>query len=82
LPVVRAVRPDALLSPAPIDTERFAPEKNSTGELSRPCTILLFARLDPNKGVDIAIKGILRFVKRHRDTRVQLLDWGSLKGEY
>src|SRR5260370_36632265 len=25
LPVVRSVRPDALLSPAPIDTERFVP---------------------------------------------------------
>jgi len=82
LSVVRAVRPDALLSPAPIDTERFAPAKNTADKPSRPWTILLFARLDLNKGVDIAMEGIVRFVKRHAGTRVQLLDWGSLKGEY
>ncbi len=82
LPIVRAVRSDALFFPAPVDTERFAPGESSHSRLSRPWTVLLFASLDLNKGVDIAMWGIARFVKRHPDVRVQVLDWGALRGQY
>jgi glycosyltransferase involved in cell wall biosynthesis len=82
LPVVRSVRPDALLSPAPIDTERFVPAKNIADDRRNHWTILLFARLDPEKGVDIAMEGIVRFVRRHTGVRVRLLDWGPLKVQY
>lgn len=51
-------------------------------EASRPWTILLFTRLDPIKGPDIAVEGIARFAARHPDVRVLLLDWGLLKEEY
>src|SRR6266487_6465810 len=79
LPVVRSVRSDVIFSPAPIDTERFTPGESSP---STPWTVLLFARLDPDKGVDVTIKGIARFAQRHPNVRVQLLDWGDLKGKY
>lgn len=79
LPIVQSIRPDAIFFPAPIDTERFTPAEDKQ---SRPWTILLFARLDPEKGSEIAIEGILRFVQRHPGVRVQLLDLGPLKEEY
>lgn len=79
LPVVQAVRPNALFLPAPIDTEQFAPVEKIR---KHPWTILLFARLDPEKGAEIATQGIARFVERHPSVRVQLLDWGLLKTQY
>lgn len=82
LPVVQSVRPNALFFPAPIDTERFVPGESNHSCLSRPWTVLLFARLDLNKGIDIATQGIARFVKHHPNVRVQLLDWGDLRGQY
>lgn len=81
LPVVRRVRPDALFLPGPVDTAQFAPVDKLSGEM-RPWTILLFTRLDPEKGPEIAVEGILRFAKRHPDVKVQLLDWGLLKEAY
>ena len=79
---VQTIRPDTLFFPGPVDTDRFAPlEKERTGP-PRPWTILLFTRLDPIKGPDIAAKGIARFAARHPDVRVLLLDWGLLKEEY
>jgi len=79
LPIVRAVRPDVIFLPAPIDTEQFAPPEKIQ---HHPWTILLFARLDPEKGADIAARGIACFVARHPGVRVQLLDWGPLKTRY
>jgi glycosyltransferase involved in cell wall biosynthesis len=79
LHVVQSVRSDVIFSPAPVDTERFTPGGSSP---STPWTVLLFARLDPDKGVDTTIQGIARFARRHPNVRVQLLDWGDLKGKY
>ena len=82
LPVVQSVRPNALFFPAPLDTERFAPMEERQQSGSRPWTILLFARLDSTKGIDISTQGIARFAQRHADIRVQLLDWGDLRRHY
>jgi glycosyltransferase involved in cell wall biosynthesis len=82
LPIVRSVRPDAHFAPAPIDIALFAPKEMSVENASSPWTILLFARLDPEKGSAIALEGIERFVQRHAGVRVLLLDWGPLKEEY
>jgi glycosyltransferase involved in cell wall biosynthesis len=82
LPVVQSIRPDALFLPAPIDTERFAPLEDTGSYPSHPWTILLFTRLDPVKGIDIATEGIARFAGRHPDVRVQLFDYGSLREKY
>jgi glycosyltransferase involved in cell wall biosynthesis len=79
LPIVQSIRPDAIFFPAPIDTERFAPRRDIQPQ---PWTILLFARLDPDKGVDIATQGIERFVLRHPDVRVRIIDYGSLRAKY
>jgi len=75
----QSIRPDALFFPGPVDTDRFAPLEKDP---SRPWSVLLFTRLDPIKGPDIAIEGIARFAARHPDVRVLLLDWGLLKEEY
>lgn len=82
LPVVQEVIPRALFFPGPIDTDVFAPELNEPLNDTRPCTILLFTRLDPVKGCDIAIQGIVQFAKRHPDVRVKLLEWGPLSTVY
>jgi glycosyltransferase involved in cell wall biosynthesis len=82
LPIVRKVRPDAYFSPAPLDTAHFAPEDTERENTARPWTILLFARLDPQKGSSVALAGITRFMQRHTDIRVRLLDWGPLKEQY
>jgi glycosyltransferase involved in cell wall biosynthesis len=82
LPVVRSVRPDAYFAPAPLDTTRFVPAWATGGSRARPWTVLLFARLDPQKGSSIALAGIARFVQRHRGICVRLLDWGPLKEQY
>lgn len=82
LPVVQSVRSDALFYPVPIDTERFAPMEGYHSCLSRPWTVLLFARLDLSKGAQLATQGIARFAKRHTDIRVLLLDWGDLRGQF
>lgn len=80
--VVQSVRPDAMFFPGPVDTERFAPAEEALPHLSHPWTILLFTRLDPEKGPEIAAEGIMHFAQRHPGVRVQLLDWGLLKEEY
>jgi glycosyltransferase involved in cell wall biosynthesis len=82
LPVVQSVRPDALFLPGPLDTDQFAPLADNQGDRSDPWTVLLFTRLDPIKGPEIAVEGIERFTRRHPEVRVQLLDWGLLKREY
>ncbi len=82
LPIVCSVRSDAIFLPAAIDTEVFSPEESNVQCVSEPWTILLFARLDPFKGVDAAARGIARFAERHGEVRVRLLDWGSLRGQY
>ncbi len=79
LPVVRSLRSDAVFVPAPVDTTHFAPPED---RLSRPWTVLLFARLEPGKGVEIATTGIERFARRHPEVRVQLLDYGVLSPIY
>ena len=76
---VQSIRSDTLFFPGPVDTDRFAPLEN---EQTKPWTVLLFTRLDPIKGPDIAATGIARFAARHPDVRVLLLDWGQLKEEY
>jgi glycosyltransferase involved in cell wall biosynthesis len=82
IPLIQAVRPDALFIPGPIDTELFAPLNNNEVATSRPWTILLFSRLDPKKGPEIAMKGIVRFADRHPGVRVKVLDRGTLKEGY
>ena len=82
LPVVQSVRPDAIFLPGPVDIDRFTPEQDKRQGSSRPWTILLFTRLDPIKGPEVAIQGIARFTERHADVRVRLLDWGLLKEQY
>jgi glycosyltransferase involved in cell wall biosynthesis len=78
LPVVRSLRPDAQWIPAAIDTTLFAPRPPEEG----PWTILLLARLDPIKGVDIAVDALERFTARHPETRVILVDSGPLATSY
>jgi glycosyltransferase involved in cell wall biosynthesis len=82
LPVVQTVRPDAVFLQGPVDTDRFTPGVDERSHPSRPWTVLLFARLDPIKGPEIATQGIARFAERHKDVRVRLLDWGLLKDQY
>jgi len=84
LPVVREVVPEAIFLPAPIDTTMFSPDtdEQTKNKNSHPCTILLFTRLDPDKGCDIAVQGIENFKEHHTGVRVKLLDWGLLKDVY
>ena len=82
LPIVQSVHPDARFIPGPVDTDRFTPAEESQSSATRPWTVLLFSRLDPVKGPEIATAGIARFAQRHPDVRVQLLDWGLLKEQY
>jgi glycosyltransferase involved in cell wall biosynthesis len=79
LPLVQSIRPDAMFFPAPIDTEQFSPRKVPQPQ---SWTILLLARLDPVKGVDVSTQGIARFVQRHPDVRVMVLDCGPLREKY
>jgi glycosyltransferase involved in cell wall biosynthesis len=79
---VQSLRPDATFFPGPVDTERFAPAEETLPQSLNPWTVLLFTRLDPEKGPEIAVEGILRFARRHPGVRVQLLDWGLLREEY
>ncbi len=76
LPVAQSLRADALFFPGPIDMDLFAPAQ-AEGP-SHPWTILLFTRLEPIKGVEVAIEGIERFIARHPEVRVQLMKRGSL----
>ena len=82
LSVVREVTPRALFLPGPIDTDLFAPRMNEPLNDTHPRTILLFTRLDPDKGCDITVQGIVQFAKRHLDVRVKLLEWGPLSTVY
>ncbi len=82
VPAVQSVRPDVMFFPGPVDTERFAPEEGTLTHSLHPWTVLLFTRLDPEKGPETAVEGIMRFARRHPGVRVQLLDWGLLKEEY
>ena len=82
MPCIRQIRSDALFFPGPIDTDRFEPFKTQKRDPSRPWTILLFTRLDPVKGPEIAAQGIARFASRHPNVCVLLLDWGILRGEF
>ncbi len=79
LPIVQSIRSDALFLPGPVDTQQFIPAKR---DRLHPWTILLFTRLDPIKGPEVAIEGILRFTERHADISVRLLDWGTSKEKY
>ncbi len=78
--VVRNLRPDALFLPGPVDISQFSPLQG--GNPPHPWTILLFTRLEPIKGVEVAIEGIERFVLRHPEVRVQLMNWGVLSADY
>lgn len=80
MPVVQSLRPDALFFPGPIDVDQFVPAPEQIP--SHPWTILLFARLEPIKGVETAIQGIERFSLRHPEVRVQLLNWGIQSLDY
>ena len=79
---VQSIRPDAHFMPGPVDIKRFAPGEESDTAARKAWIILLFTRLDPIKGPEIAIQGIASFVRRHPEVRVQLLDWGPLREEY
>jgi len=82
LPIVREVRPDVIFAPGPVDTMQFAPNGIKPQRLPDSWTILLFACLDPDKGTETAIQGIVRFVDRHPGVHVKLLDCGRLKERY
>jgi glycosyltransferase involved in cell wall biosynthesis len=82
MPRVQSIRPDALFFPGPIDTDLFSPTEYSQTSRTLPWTILLFARLVPKKGLEIATKGIAQFAQRHPEVRVKLVDWGTEKEKY
>lgn len=82
LPVVQSIRSDAIFLPGPVETQRFAPLTDNQRNPSLPWTILLFTRLDPIKGPEIAIEGIEQFTRRHPDVCVRMLDWGLLREMY
>lgn len=82
LSVVREVTPNVFFVPGPIDTTLFAPDEDVRVARTHSRSLLLFTRLDPDKGCDIAIQGIVRFSERHPDVRVKLLDWGALRHMY
>ena len=79
LALTRSLRPDAHFFPAPVDTDHFAP---AATRADRPWTVLLFARLEPGKGVEPAAQGLARFAARHPETRILLLDYGVLSQEF
>lgn len=80
LPVVQSFRSDARFFPAPVDASRFTPPPPEMAP--RPWTVLLFARLEAGKGVEVAAQGIERFAQRHPAVRVWLLDYGVLSPAY
>lgn len=83
LPVVQSVCPSALFFPGPVDTDRFTiTDKAIEDRLTRQWTILLFTRLDPIKGPEIAVNGIARFLDHYPNVQVKLLDWGKLKEKF
>lgn len=82
LPIVRSIRSDAIFSPGPVDVEQFAPDENRLQHQPNSWTIMLFARLDPEKGTETAIQGIIRFADRHPGVHVKLLDHGPQRVEY
>jgi glycosyltransferase involved in cell wall biosynthesis len=82
LPVVQEVCPNVQFSPAPIDTHRFMPAPANDSSTSRAWTVLLFARLHPNKGSEIAMQGLASFAQQHRDIRVKVLDAGPLRNAF
>src|SRR5579883_2300775 len=61
LSVVQPIRSDTIFLPGPVKTELFTPLADNQRNASLPWTILLFTRLDPIKGPEIAIEGIERF---------------------
>lgn len=80
LPLVQSIRSDALFFPGPVDTDRFAPlEETGEDGSVHPWSILVFMRLDPIKGAEVAVEGVARFAEHHPEVRVQVLDWGKLK---
>jgi glycosyltransferase involved in cell wall biosynthesis len=79
VPIVREQRSDAIYFPGAVDTGLFAPQ---AAHAPHPWTILLLSRLEPVKGVDIAVQGIERFAARHPDARVVLIDEGTLSAVY
>ncbi len=79
---VLCITPDLLASVRPIRSDAFFFPGPVENKVAQPWTILLFTRLDPIKGPEIAIEGIARFAARHPRVRIQLLDWGLLKEEY
>ncbi|HLW01589.1 MAG TPA: glycosyltransferase family 4 protein [Ktedonobacterales bacterium] len=80
LPVVQGVISDARFFPAPVDASVFTPPPDEMPP--RPWTVLLFARLEPGKGVEVAAQGVAHFAERHPEVRVCLLDYGVLSAEY
>lgn len=80
LPVVQRLRADALFFPAPVDVCQFTPPPAE--QPPHPWTVLLFARLEPGKGVGVAVEGIERFTDRHPEVRVRLIDRGDLSAAY
>jgi glycosyltransferase involved in cell wall biosynthesis len=78
---VRAVCPAARYMPGPIDTALFAPPTQPAAA-DRPWTVFLFTRLDPIKRADLAADGIERFMARHPEVRVRMLDWGERRAEF
>src|SRR5262249_21280243 len=78
--------------PAAIDVDLFVPTSNDSPtshqdggherDQSHDWTIMLFSRLEPGKGVEIAAAGIERFLQRHPSVRVLVIDWGEVSTEY
>ena len=67
MPVVRMCAPDALFLPGRWMCAQFSPPQMELPP--HPWTILLFTRLEPIKGVEVAIEGIVRFVARHPEVQ-------------
>jgi glycosyltransferase involved in cell wall biosynthesis len=82
IPMLQAINSNAYFLPGPIDTAIFIPSNPYQVTKSRLTTILLFSRLDPDKGSDIALKGITQFIEQYSDIQVKILDWGPDREKY
>jgi glycosyltransferase involved in cell wall biosynthesis len=82
IPVLQTMSPDAVFLPGPIDTDVFVPSLSKQAIQAECKTILLFSRLDMDKGSDIAFNGLARFTQRHSDVLVKVLDWGPERQKY
>ncbi len=71
----RAIHADVVFFPGPVDTDTFSPLAES---VPRPFTVLLFSRLHPTKGCEMAMEAMVRFGTRHPEACLQAIKFGPL----